>query len=100
MTSAAAPERRVRAGLFGAAFAVFALLGILWSLASPVFSVPDENAHATKAIAQVRGQIVGYTRPDVRHIVVDLPPGYWYSQDIALLREAPRGLRGLRTRLR
>ena len=89
MTGAAAPERRVRARLFGAAFAVFALLGILWSLASPVFSVPDENAHATKAIAQVRGQIVGYTRPDVRHIVVDLPPGYWYSQDTLCYAKHP-----------
>ena len=89
MTSAAAPARRVRAGLFGAAFAVFALLGILWSLASPVFSVPDENAHATKAIAQVRGQVVGYTLPDVRHIVVDLPPGYWYSQDTLCYAKHP-----------
>ncbi|TYL52508.1 DUF2142 domain-containing protein [Agromyces mariniharenae] len=76
-----APSRRVRATLFLAPFAVFALLGILWSLASPVFSVPDENAHATKAIAQVRGQVIGYTLPDVRHIVVDLPDGYHYTQD-------------------
>ena len=44
-------------------FTVFALLGILWALASPVFSVPDENAHAVKAIAQVRGQVIGYTVP-------------------------------------
>ncbi|WP_172979876.1 DUF2142 domain-containing protein [Agromyces agglutinans] len=63
-------------------FAITALFGILWALASPVFSIPDENAHATKAIAQARGQIVGYTLPDVRHIVVDLPAGYGYSQDV------------------
>jgi hypothetical protein len=75
------PVASARAALFWAPFAVFALLGILWSLASPVFSVPDENAHATKAIAQVRGQVVGYTLPDVRHIVVDLPEGYAYSQN-------------------
>lgn len=74
-----APARRNRAALlFWAPFAVFAMLGILWSLASPVFSVPDENAHALKAIAQVRGQVIGYTVPDVRHIVVDLPDGYEY----------------------
>jgi len=89
VTSAAASARGARTTLFLAPFAVFALLGILWSLASPVFSVPDENAHATKAIAQVRGQIIGYTLPDVRHIVVDLPEGYHYSQDTLCYAEHP-----------
>ena len=67
---------------FLAPFAVFGLLGMIWALASPVFSVPDENAHATKAIAQVRGQVIGYTRPGVKHLVVDLPPGYEYSPEM------------------
>jgi hypothetical protein len=67
---------------FVAPFVVFSLLGMLWALASPVFSVPDENAHATKAIAQMRGQVIGYTLPDVRHIVVDLPEGYEYSPQL------------------
>lgn len=84
-----APRRGTRAALFFAPFAVFALLGILWSLASPVFSVPDENAHATKAIAQARGQVIGYTLPDVRHIVVDLPEGYHYSQDTLCYAQHP-----------
>lgn len=74
----ATPSWGNRTSLFVAPFVVFALLGILWSLASPVFSVPDENAHALKAIAQVRGQVIGYTLPDVKHIVVDLPDGYEY----------------------
>jgi len=76
------PHRLRSAAWFLAPFAVFSLLGLLWALGSPVFSVPDENAHATKAIAQVRGQVVGYTLPDVRHIVVDLPPGYEYSPEM------------------
>lgn len=63
-------------------FAIFAALGVLWSLASPVFSVPDENAHAVKAIAQLRGQVIGYTVPGVKHIVVDLPDGFEYSPQI------------------
>ena len=67
---------------FLAPFAVFGLLGMLWALASPVFSVPDENAHATKAIAQLRGQVIGYTLPGVKHLVVDLPPGYEYTPDM------------------
>lgn len=68
--------------LFWVPFAVFAALGVLWSLASPVFSVPDENAHATKAIAQLRGEVIGETVPGVKHIVVRLPEGYEYSPQI------------------
>lgn len=80
-TTAPDPPPRRPVTIFMAAFAVFALLGVLWSLASPVLSAPDENAHATKAIAQVRGQVIGYTVPGVKHIVVDLPEGYHYSSD-------------------
>ena len=81
---AAPPPRTTRSALlwFLAPFAVFGMLGLLWALASPIFSVPDENAHATKAIAQVRGQVIGYTLPDVRHIIVDLPAGYEYSPEM------------------
>lgn len=69
-------------GSFWPGFVLIALLSTLWSLASPIFSVPDENAHAAKAIAQVRGQVLGEHIPGVRHTVVDLPPSYSYSQTI------------------
>lgn len=72
------PARRL-ASRFFLPFGVFALLGVLWSLASPIFSVPDENAHALKAIAQLQGQIVGYTKPDVKHVIVDLEPEDAYN---------------------
>jgi hypothetical protein len=39
------------------AWVVFASLGSLWALASPIFSVPDEPAHAIYAAAAVRGEI-------------------------------------------
>ena len=39
--------------------ALFALIGTIWSLASPVLSAPDEAAHAVKAAAVVRGQFLG-----------------------------------------
>jgi hypothetical protein len=68
--------------VFWAAFALLAALSTLWALASPIFSVPDENAHATKAIAQVRGQVIGYQVPGIKHTVVDLPPEYSYSPQI------------------
>lgn len=70
-------------------FICTSLLAVLWSLASPVFSVPDENAHATKAIAQARGQVIGYTVPGVKHIVVDLPVGYEYSPQLLCFAYAP-----------
>ncbi|WP_353828601.1 DUF2142 domain-containing protein [Agromyces sp. SYSU T0242] len=70
-------RRADRAGLIG--FALVAALGVLWAIASPVFSVPDENAHATKAIAQVRGQVVGEEVPGVLHLVVQLPDEYRYD---------------------
>nr|WP_240898230.1 DUF2142 domain-containing protein [Agromyces luteolus] len=80
-TTAARRTAANRAGLVG--FALTALLGILWAFASPIFSVPDENAHATKAIAQVRGQVIGAEVDGVLHLVVRLPAEYRY--DPALL---------------
>ncbi|WP_166805627.1 DUF2142 domain-containing protein [Cryobacterium ruanii] len=78
-------SRRVTAytrHIFGVAFLILAALSTLWSLASPIFSVPDENAHATKAIAQVHGQVIGYQVPGIKHTVVDLPEGYSYAPHI------------------
>ena len=74
-------ENRTRSA-FWTAFALMAMLATLWSLASPIFSVPDENAHAVKAIAQVRGDLTGHAVEGVKHSVVDLPAGYSYSQQI------------------
>lgn len=68
--------------VFWTAFALMAMLTTLWSLASPIFSVPDENAHAVKAIAQVRGDLTGHAVEGVKHSVVDLPEEYSYSQQI------------------
>jgi len=41
------------------AFALFAALGILWALATPIYAVADEPAHVLRAAAMVRGEIVG-----------------------------------------
>ena len=68
--TAASPSSR---SVFWSAFLIFASLATVWSLASPIFSVPDENAHALKAVAQVRGQVLGYQVEGVKHTVVDLP---------------------------
>ena len=48
-------DRRV----WWSAFALYSALIILWLLAMPLFSSPDENAHVVKAAAVVRGQLLG-----------------------------------------
>lgn len=81
-------ERQARrSGLFLGVIAFG--LSALWALASPIFSVPDENAHATKAIAQAHGQVIGYEVDGIRHIVVDLPPGFEYSPSIVCFAFTP-----------
>ena len=82
VTAAETHHRRRSRSVFWTAFALMAALSTLWSLASPIFSVPDENAHATKAIAQVHGQVIGYHVPGIKHTVVDLPHGYSYAPHI------------------
>lgn len=67
---------------FAIPFALFFALSSLWALASPIFSSPDENAHSTKAIAVVRGELLGERRDGVRHLVVELPDSYRYSPTI------------------
>ncbi|MFF1571826.1 DUF2142 domain-containing protein [Leifsonia sp. NPDC058292] len=76
-TPAKVPGRFARK--FWIPFAFLAALSTLWALASPLFSIPDENAHAAKAIAQVRGQVIGSVESGAKYLVVDLPPGYHYN---------------------
>lgn len=46
------------------AFALFFVLGVLWSFASPLFSVADEPGHVVRAVAVGRGQFGGSERDD------------------------------------
>lgn len=74
---------------FTVIFVATFLLGALWAIASPVFSVPDESAHASKAIAQAHGQGIGDEVEGIRHLVVDLPPGFEYRPDITCFAFQP-----------
>lgn len=71
---------RVFAVSSAALFAVTAA----WSLATPLYSAPDEAAHVTRAAAVVRGQFVGHTEsgPQDAYTDVQVPDvfangGYW-----------------------
>lgn len=54
-------------------------MGILWSLATPVLSSPDEIAHFAKAVGQYHGQVLGVHEEGQRHPVFHLPDGMEYS---------------------
>jgi len=79
------PSKRV----FLIAFLFVATLGTLWAMSSPVFSVPDESAHAVKAIAQVRGEVIGHERVGSRQLVMDVPDGYSYTPNILCFATVP-----------
>lgn len=49
--------------MFVVAFALFILVGEIWSLATPLNGGPDERAHTIKAAAVVRGQWLGHPVP-------------------------------------
>jgi Predicted membrane protein (DUF2142) len=61
--------------VFLVAFVLLLANGILWSLASPLFSSPDEPAHVEHAVAVVRGQFIGSTVKDAgnANTVVRIP---------------------------
>jgi hypothetical protein len=54
------PEAHLARAKFMPALVTFLILGTLstlWSLASPLMSIPDEPSHTTKAVAVARGQL-------------------------------------------
>ena len=63
------PIRVFRDPVWVVGFVLFFALGVVWSLASPLFSVPDEPAHVVKAASVVRGELVPrkLALPDTGH---------------------------------
>lgn len=88
-SASASGPRRSTLSSFLIPFVAIWLLASLWALATPVFAAPDENAHATKAIAQVRGEIAGHAQEGSRFPVVDLPDSYRYAPGIVCFAYHP-----------
>ena len=61
-------------------FLVFAALGTVWTLSSPLMSPPDEPAHVVKAVATVKGDLQGRTTV-VRSDDPDVVSGTFTSYD-------------------
>lgn len=55
---APAGQRFLRDPVWIVGFALFFALGLVWSIGSPLFSVPDEPSHVVKAASVVRGELV------------------------------------------
>jgi Predicted membrane protein (DUF2142) len=62
----------------GIAWALLALLGAVWALATPIGGSPDEPAHLIKAASVARGQLVGPTVKGGTRVTV--PEFIAYSQ--------------------
>lgn len=62
------------------AFVIFSVLGGIWALGSPLFSVPDEPSHAIYAAAAVRGEIWAPSDGSLTHVTV--PADLAYAQDV------------------
>lgn len=59
-----------------AVFPILAALSMLWAVASPLMSVPDEPAHTIKAVSVARGQLVGVTGNKQSDMTVVQVPEY------------------------
>ncbi len=49
-------------------FAIFAILGLAWVLATPLFAAPDEPAHVVRAASVGRGELIGRTVPKAQQV--------------------------------
>ena len=70
-----------RPGIVGLGVGVlFFVLSATWAWAGPLFSIPDENAHVTKALALSDGQWSAWYDDGVA--LVTLPEGYEYNPSL------------------
>lgn len=76
---------------FWLSFGLLALLSILWALASPLMSVPDESAHAVRAAAVARGDYVGTRSAEFpSQIEVSVPRYVEHTHALACFAFDPR----------
>ncbi|WP_232083305.1 DUF2142 domain-containing protein [Arthrobacter sp. SO5] len=68
--------RRGQLPVFVVAFVILGLLTTIWSLASPIMSLPDEPAHTIKAAAVARGQFSGESTGVQGELLKVRVPGY------------------------
>jgi hypothetical protein len=47
-------------------FLLVVVIGSVWALALPLLTGPDEESHAVRAAAMVRGDVVGHRAPGDR----------------------------------
>src|SRR4051812_3094666 len=60
---------------------LFSLLGGLWALASPLFGVPDEQAHAVYSAGAIRGEV--WEQGEKHNIRMEVPAEFQKAGQIA-----------------
>ncbi|WP_166786488.1 DUF2142 domain-containing protein [Cryobacterium sp. TMT2-15-1] len=75
-TSPAPSARSLGIRFFAIAFVLFLAPMAIWSLASPLMSVPDEPSHVIRAASVVRGDIAGHPRPEITWQIEATVPNY------------------------
>ena len=89
MSESPAASGRSRFHSWLVAFVLISGIGALWALATPIFAAPDETAHAAKAIAVVRGELLGSVREGSQHLVTSLPDGDRFPASMMCFAFAP-----------
>lgn len=59
-----------------AVFPILAALSMLWAVASPLMSIPDEPAHTIKAASVARGQLIGVSGNKQSDLMIVQVPEY------------------------
>lgn len=71
-----ATPRRV----FALAFALIFLYLAVWSLATPMYASPDEQAHVARAVALVRGELIGGTYKSASNAITLITIPFFYAE--------------------
>lgn len=66
--------------VFLVSWLLFAVIAGLWAIATPIAAAPDEPAHAIKAAATVRGDLLGEPGPEGRIVQVPQYIAYLHAQ--------------------
>jgi hypothetical protein len=72
-------------------FGAFAVLAAVWAFAAPLFSGPDEGAHVERAVAVVRGDVIGQPRATIfgTQMQVGVPEAYQRIPESACFYSRP-----------
>lgn len=75
--------------LWLAVFALLSTIGLVWTLAMPLYAGPDEEAHVVRAVSLARGQFVGEDKGDGTGQLWVMIPGVYGSDQTDCFKFKP-----------